>query len=52
MAAKLSPSEIEARVVSGAAWDDFCDQLKALGQQITRPETPTDPFNRARAFAI
>ena len=50
MADELSVAQMEERVVSGAAWDDFCDQLKVLGQQITREETPSDPFNRAEGY--
>jgi hypothetical protein len=50
MADQLSASEIQEQVASGATWDEFCDQLKALGQQITRADTPSDPFNRAEGF--
>jgi hypothetical protein len=50
MAEELSAAEMEERVASGAAWDDFCDQLKVLGKQITREETPSDPFNRAEGY--
>jgi len=50
MAEQNSPENIEEQVISGAAWDEFCDNLKALGKQITRPGTPTDAFNRAEGF--
>jgi hypothetical protein len=50
MSEELSTAEIEARVVSGAAWDEFCDNLKVLGKQIAREETPSDPFNQAEGY--
>ena len=33
-----------------AAWEDFCDRLKASGNQILRPEAPSDEFNRAEGY--
>ena len=50
MSEELGPEEIEARVVSGAAWEDFCESLKSLGGYITDERTPTDAFNRAEGF--
>jgi hypothetical protein len=32
------------------AWEAFCDELKAAGQQIIRPEAPTDELNRAEGW--
>ncbi|MEE3330743.1 MAG: DUF1214 domain-containing protein [Myxococcota bacterium] len=43
-------SEAEERILNGRAWNDFCDQLKGLGDLITRPETPGDVENRARGY--
>jgi hypothetical protein len=37
-------------VVSGAAWDQFCDALKQAGRQILRPETPTSELDRAEGW--
>ena len=37
-------------VVSGEIWDQFCDELKAAGQQILRAEAPSDAFNRAEGW--
>lgn len=45
-----SKKDIEENVVSGASWDEFCEHLKRAGQQILRPETPSDPLNRAEGF--
>jgi len=40
----------EERVLSGQSWDDFCDQLKRAGQQILRPEAPSDELTRAEGW--
>ena len=50
MAEELSLKEIEERVASGATWNEFCDQLKSLGQYISSDEAPTDAFNRAEGY--
>ncbi|MEZ4331007.1 MAG: DUF1214 domain-containing protein [Myxococcota bacterium] len=39
-----------ARTISGALWNDFCDELKRAGETILRPEVPTDPLDRAEGF--
>ena len=44
----LSPEE--QRVVSGAAWDEFCDSLKAAGAAMLAPGAPRDPFNQAEGY--
>ena len=38
------------RVMSGQAWDDFCDALKAAKQFILRPEAPASELDRAEGF--
>ncbi|WP_224788865.1 DUF1214 domain-containing protein [Pandoraea terrae] len=35
---------------SGALWNAFCDQLKAAGGQILRPEAPASAFDRAEGY--
>ena len=50
MSENMSPEQIEAHVRSGAAWETFCDSLKALGQQIAREETPKDGLNQAEGY--
>src|SRR5882724_4516823 len=39
-----------ARVISGQAWEDFCDGLKEAGQQILRPEAPATELDRAEGW--
>ena len=43
-------SAAEHRVVSGAAWDEFCDTLKAAGAAMLAPGAPKDPFNQAEGY--
>lgn len=38
------------RIMNGAAWNDFCDELKRLGEQVSRPEIPADPTTRAEGY--
>lgn len=35
------------RIVSGKAWEEFCDRLKLAGNSLKYPGTPQDPFNQA-----
>ncbi|NOX85031.1 MAG: DUF1214 domain-containing protein [Chlorobi bacterium] len=35
------------RIVSGKAWEEFCDQLKLAGAVLKYPGTPQDAFNQA-----
>ena len=46
-----TPADAAAqRVVSGKAWDEFCDTLKAAGAALTFPGAPRDPFNQAEGY--
>jgi hypothetical protein len=38
------------RVVSGAAWAEYCDTLKAAGAALQFPGTPGDAFNQAEGY--
>jgi hypothetical protein len=37
-------------VISGRAWEAFCDSLKQAGQQILRPEAPVSELDRAEGW--
>jgi hypothetical protein len=46
--ARKTEDDIHAqRIVSGKAWDEFCDQLKLAGTSLMFPGTPRDPFQQA-----
>src|ERR1700760_3150124 len=38
------------RMMSGKAWEDFCDALKEAGKIVQRPEVPNDTFNKALGY--
>lgn len=40
----------EERIVSGKAWNEFCDTLKAAGASLSFPGTPRDPFSQAEGY--
>jgi len=40
----------EQRIVSGQAWEEFCDTLKAAGASLKFPGAPLDPFNQAEGY--
>ena len=40
----------ERRVVTGKAWEDFCDRLKLAGASLMYPGTPRDSFNQAEGI--
>ena len=46
-----TPADAAAeRVVSGRAWDEFCDTLKAAGAALHVPGAPRDAFNQAEGY--
>ncbi len=46
-----SEADIAAeRVVSGKAWDEFCDGLKAAGAAMQFPGAPRDAFSQAEGY--
>jgi len=40
----------DERVISGKAWEDFCDQLKLAGSSLLFPGTPRDAFQQAEGL--
>ncbi|MEO1652553.1 MAG: DUF1214 domain-containing protein [Bacteroidota bacterium] len=40
----------EERIISGKAWNEFCDSLKAAGASLLYPGTPRDAFNQAEGY--
>ncbi len=40
----------DQRIVSGKAWEDFCDQLKLAGNVLKYPGTPQDAFDQAEGL--
>jgi hypothetical protein len=46
----VKADEALARASNGQTWDDFCEQLKQLGQTILRPETPQGALDRAEGL--
>ncbi|MCX4240703.1 DUF1214 domain-containing protein [Paraliomyxa miuraensis] len=42
--------EAEAEVVSGRAWEEFCDALKAAGASLSFPGTPRTVLDRAEGI--
>lgn len=47
---KTEASVHEDRIVSGKAWEEFCDRLKLAGGVLKSPGTPRDPFNQAEGI--
>lgn len=47
---RTEASESERRVVSGEAWAEWCDTLKAAGATMTAAGAPTDVFNQAEGY--
>ncbi|HNY03227.1 MAG TPA: DUF1214 domain-containing protein [Bacteroidales bacterium] len=47
---KTTDDVYSQRVVSGKAWDDFCNTLKAAGGSLMLPGTPRDAFNQAEGL--
>jgi hypothetical protein len=50
LAGRSEDDIIAQRIVSGKAWDEFCDQLKLAGASLTFTGTPRDPFQQAEGI--
>ena len=47
----MTPADAAGRrVVSGKAWEEFCDTLKSAGAALTFPGAPRDPFSQAEGY--
>jgi len=46
----MEPDTALNRVVSGRAWEQFCERLKEAGKIILRPETPSSEIDRAEGW--
>jgi hypothetical protein len=42
--------DLRAQVLSGAAWDRFCDALKDVGKLVSDARAPADPLDRAEGY--
>jgi hypothetical protein len=47
---RTEASEAERRVVTGEAWDEFCDTLKAAGAVVLSRSAPRDPLSQAEGY--
>lgn len=43
-------AELARQLTSGAAWEAFCDRLKAMGREVLREDLPGSPLERAEGF--
>lgn len=46
----MTAAKTREALMSGRAWEAFCDALKRAGQQILRPEAPDDELTRAEGY--
>ena len=47
----LTPDDVsEKRVVTGKAWEEFCDTIKTAGASLMFGKSPRDPFNMAEGY--
>src|SRR4029434_8624976 len=42
--------ELREQVLSGTAWDRFCDALKDVGKLVQDPRAPADSLDRAEGY--
>jgi hypothetical protein len=46
----VAEAELREKVLSGAAWAEFCDALKEAGALVLDPRAPADPLDRAEGY--
>ena len=47
---KTLEKEIDQKIVSGKAWEEFCDTLKSAGTALMYGNAPRDPFQQAEGI--
>uniref|UniRef100_A0A7S2RA94 DUF1214 domain-containing protein n=2 Tax=Mucochytrium quahogii TaxID=96639 RepID=A0A7S2RA94_9STRA len=50
MAGLTVETEAERRIVTGQAWEEWCDTIKAAGAVLLSPGCPQDPFTQAEGY--
>lgn len=51
-AATPTREDLVSKVLTGEAWDEFCDLLKAAGREILRPGIHGDPLDIAEGYRL
>jgi hypothetical protein len=46
----MSRSQLHEHLMSGRAWEEFCDRIKALGSEVLRDDVPGSPLDRAEGY--
>ena len=46
----MSDNDKLQALLRGDLWNEFCDSLKAAGNQVLAEDTPDDPLSRAEGF--
>jgi hypothetical protein len=46
----VADAELREKVLSGFAWAEFCDALKAVGELVLDPRAPVDELDRAEGY--
>ncbi len=50
LSGRTSEGLAEERILSGQAWEEFCDTLKAAGAALRFPGAPVTPFDQAEGY--
>ncbi|TMA33457.1 MAG: DUF1214 domain-containing protein [Deltaproteobacteria bacterium] len=46
----MADAALRDKVLSGAAWNEFCDALKQVGALVQDPRAPVDPLDRTEGY--